>query len=62
MIKTVGEFVGLISKMREEQKLYFRTRSTSDLNNAKKIEAQVDDEIRQFYKRREEKDNPGLGI
>ena len=62
MIKTVGEFVSLVFKMREAQKRYFRTRASSDLNESKKIEFQVDDEIGQFYKRREEKNQPGLGM
>ena len=62
MIKTVGEFVNLVLKMREAQQQYFRTRRLSDLNDSKKFESQVDDEIVQFYKRCEEKDQPGLGM
>jgi len=62
VVKTVGEFVNLVSQMREAQRKYFRNRASSDLNEAKVFEKQVDDEIGQFYKRREEKNQPGLGM
>ena len=62
MIKTVGEFVALISKMREAQRQYFRTRSGHDLNVSKDLEKKVDDEIKQFYERKANKKQPGLGL
>lgn len=40
------EFFGLVSDMREKQKEYFRTRSTSVLNESKALERLVDAEIR----------------
>ena len=62
MVKTVGGFVSLVSKMRDAQRAYFRTRAPSALNEAKVFESQVDDEINQFNKRRKEKNQPGLGL
>ena len=62
MVKTVGEFVSMVSKMREAQRNYFRTRSSGALNEAKVFESQVDDAIKQFYKRQEEKNQPGLEL
>ena len=40
------EFFGLVSDMREKQKEYFRTRSSSVLSESKTLERRVDDEIR----------------
>ena len=38
MIKNVGEFVSLVQKMRDAQKLYFRYRSIQNLSDAKFLE------------------------
>lgn len=38
-------FFDLVSKMRQAQKEYFRTRSASVLNEAKRLEKQVDDAL-----------------
>ena len=43
---TAKEFFILVVQMRNAQKLYFRTRDKSDLQASKKLEKQVDDEIR----------------
>ena len=43
---TAKEFFTLVVQMRNAQKLYFRTRDKSDLQASKKLEKQVDDEIR----------------
>lgn len=43
---TAKEFFGLVSDMREKQKEYFRTRSSSVLSESKTLERRVDDEIR----------------
>ena len=40
------EFFSLVSDMREKQREYFRTRSSSVLSESKALERQVDDEIR----------------
>ena len=49
MIKTImtaKEFFDLVSDMRSKQREYFRTRSTSVLNESKALERLVDAEIR----------------
>lgn len=43
---TAKEFFDLVSDMREKQREYFRTRSTSVLNESKALERLVDAEIR----------------
>ena len=43
---TAKEFFILVVQMRNAQKLYFRNRDKSDLQASKKLEKQVDDEIR----------------
>ena len=43
---TAKEFFGLVSDMRSKQREYFRTRSTSVLNESKALEKKVDDEIK----------------
>ena len=40
-------FVSLVSEMRQAQKEYFRTRSTSALQRSKQLEKKVDAAIRQ---------------
>lgn len=40
------EFFDLVSKMRDAQKQYFRTRSQSLLNQSKELERAVDAEIK----------------
>jgi len=43
---TAKEFFDLVSDMRSKQREYFRTRSTSVLNESKALERLVDAEIR----------------
>jgi len=62
MVKTIGEFVSLVEKMREAQRQYFRSRGISDLNASKALEKQVDDAIEDYNRRQAEKNQPGLGI
>lgn len=42
------EFEELVKKMRKAQKDYFRFRTSSELRLAKKLEAQVDDYLKQI--------------
>ena len=42
---TWREFFSLVETMREKQKAYFRLRCTDNLNAAKKVEKEVDEEI-----------------
>lgn len=44
---TAKEFFDLVAEMREKQKEYFRTRSSSVLSESKTLERRVDDEIKQ---------------
>jgi hypothetical protein len=62
MIKTVGEFVDLVFRMREAQQQFIKTHALGDLSASKLLEKQVDEEIEGFMKRREEKNQPALGI
>lgn len=39
------EFVDLVAGLRQAQRKYFKTRSYSDLAEAKKLEKQVDDAL-----------------
>lgn len=43
---TAKEFFDLVAEMREKQKEYFRTRSSSVLSESKTLERRVDDEIK----------------
>ena len=60
MIKTVGEFVALVSKMREAQRQYFRYRSDHNSIYAKNLEKEVDRAIDQWNKSQAEKVQPSL--
>ncbi len=42
------EFINLVQAMRTAQKTNFRTRSYDDLNKSKKLESQVDREIKRL--------------
>lgn len=43
---TAKEFFDLVAEMRTAQKCYFKFRTMNYLNQSKKLEKQVDDEIR----------------
>lgn len=45
------QFFDLVSEMRTAQKSYFRTRSRIDLQTSKRLEKQVDEEIRRVNAR-----------
>jgi hypothetical protein len=59
---TIGEFVGLVESMRMCQRDYFRNRSPSAMEAAKRLEGQVDREIRLRHEREADKALPGLGL
>lgn len=44
------EFFNLVEQMRQNQKNYFKTRSTESLRKNKELEKQVDDEIARVNK------------
>lgn len=52
MIKdmTAKDFFDLVSKMRNVQKDYFKTRSSESLRKSKELEKQVDEEIERVNK------------
>lgn len=54
------QFFDLVRGMREAQKTYFRTRATSALNESKKLEKAVDDEIARVEKIIYKQQNPSL--
>lgn len=54
------EFFTLVAQMRDKQKEYFRTRSTSVLQESKRLEKQVDDEIKRVNEIVENKQEPKL--
>lgn len=44
------DFFNLVTEMRQNQKDYFKTRSTESLRKSKELEKQVDDEIARVNK------------
>lgn len=54
------EFFDKVSRMREAQKEYFRTRSGRALSDSKRLEKEIDDEIERVEKVIEEKNNPKM--
>lgn len=49
------EFHDAVVKMREAQKEYFKYRLSSDLNKSKRLEKEIDDEIKRVNKALENK-------
>ena len=47
---TAKDFFKLVEQMRQNQKDYFKTRSTESLRRSKELEKQVDDEIARVNK------------
>lgn len=45
---TQTDFISLVKRMREAQKIYFRLRTTEVLEPAKSLEKQVDNAIREM--------------
>ena len=54
------DFFNLVTKMRDKQKEYFRTRSVSVLQESKRLEKQVDDEIQRVNGIIKDKQEPKL--
>lgn len=42
------EFITLVARMREQQKLYFKTRSQAALVQSRQLEKEVDEEIKRI--------------
>jgi len=42
------DFIRLVNRMRKVQKLYFKTRTQSALEDSKKLEREVDDMLEEF--------------
>lgn len=55
---TSKEFFDKVVQMREKQKEFFQTRSHNALISSKRLEKEVDDEIKRVEKILEEKDEP----
>lgn len=53
-------FFDLVSKMRDKQREYFRTRSATALRESNQLEKRVDDEINRVNKLQQERVNPSL--
>jgi len=62
MVKTTSEFVMLVLAMRNAQKEYFSYKTTENLNVAKALEKEVDEAVKQWMKRQEEKIQPQLNM
>lgn len=54
------EFFDKVSRMREAQKEYFRTRSGRALSDSKRLEKEIDGEIERVEKVIEENNNPKM--
>ena len=54
------EFFSLVTEMRNAQKMYFRNRTTDNLQRSKRLEKQVDDEIRRVQRLQVEPELPLL--
>lgn len=54
------EFFIKVVEVRNAQKTYFKDRSNVNLQNAKRLERELDDEIRSVQKQRSEPDIPIL--
>lgn len=59
---TARDFFDLVSRMRDKQKEYFRTRSGSVLKESKQLEKQVDEEIRRVNGIIRERQEPKLDL
>jgi hypothetical protein len=54
------EFFSIVTEMRNAQKMYFRNRTTDNLQRSKRLEKQVDDEIRRVQRLQVEPELPLL--
>lgn len=55
-------FFDKVVRMREAQKAYFKRRSPSYLNESKRFEKEIDDEIKRVQQLINEHNNPKLGF
>ena len=62
MVKTIDEFINIVSKMREAQRVYVRQGEMTNRRAANVLEKRVDDFIKLFNETREKENQPGLGI
>lgn len=53
-------FFEKVKRMREAQKKYFQHRSTAYLNESKKLEREIDDEIKRVQSIIDQRNNPQL--
>lgn len=51
-LETIEDFIAQYFKMRDAQKKYFQLRYTSDLNTAKRLEKELDNECMNYIKRK----------
>ena len=54
------QFFNLVSRLREAQKRYFKTRSSIDLQSSKQLENEIDAEIERVNTIIQQKQNPKL--
>lgn len=54
------QFFNLVSRLREAQKRYFKTRSSIDLQSSKQLEKELDAEIERVNTIIQQKQNPKL--
>lgn len=54
------QFFNLVSRLREAQKRYFKTRSSIDLQSSKQLEKEIDAEIERVNTIIQQKQNPKL--
>lgn len=57
---TAKDFFDLVTRMRDKQKEYFRSRSASVLKESKHLEKQVDEEIKRVSEIMRERKEPRL--
>ena len=57
---TARDFFDLVSRMRDKQKEYFRSRSASVLKESKQLEKKVDEEIKRVSEIMRERKEPRL--
>lgn len=57
---TARDFFDLVTRMRDKQKEYFRSRSASVLKESKQLEKQVDEEIKRVSEIMRERKEPKL--
>lgn len=54
------QFFTLVSRMRQAQKQYFKTRNNNDLRTSKQLEKEIDAEIKRVNEILQRKKNPQL--